>query len=390
MKSSLLTSSNIKLVALLLGVYFISVGITWLGFSVLGGKKSIISPVGVDNKRAKIDTSAPKTETCPLNGAKYTKAERDIWEQRRPLNVMIENHEEARPQSGLSRADIVYEAVSEGGITRFLVVFYCGASAQELKVGPVRSARVYFMYWASEYGDYPLYVHVGGANRKGPADALGMISEYKWALYNDLNQFSIDFPNFEKDIERLRRPDGSQIAAEHTMYAYTDRLWDVAKSRGLTDKDKSGTRWDKNFVQWKFKESTSKGDIAAVSFPFWKGYKQYSVKWTFDQASGLWKRDNDSQPHTDFNTKEQISAANVVIQFAAEKSLNDPEKHMLYTTIGSGEALVFQNGQVTKASWSKKDRVSRTIFKDKKGKEIEFIPGQIWIEVLANGTEVEY
>src|SRR3990167_10598711 len=104
------------------GLYLLTSGISYFVFSALISTP-VLSPAGVQDKRAKIDTSLPKTEECPLNGMKYTKAEREIWEKRRPLTVSIENHEEARPQSGLSKADIVYEAIAEGGGTRFLSVF---------------------------------------------------------------------------------------------------------------------------------------------------------------------------------------------------------------------------------------------------------------------------
>src|SRR3989344_8663701 len=107
-----------------------------------------------------IDTSAPKTEECPLSGEMLTKAHKALWEKRRPLGVMIENHLDSRPQSGITNADVVYEAVAEGGITRFLVMFYC----QDAKyIGPVRSARIYFLELVQGYGQYPLYAHVGGA-----------------------------------------------------------------------------------------------------------------------------------------------------------------------------------------------------------------------------------
>jgi len=80
----------------------------------------LLSPVDITpGSGFKIDPNAPKTEACPLSGQLFAKAERQIWEGRRPLTVMIENHEESRPQSGLNKADIVYEAVAEGGITRF-------------------------------------------------------------------------------------------------------------------------------------------------------------------------------------------------------------------------------------------------------------------------------
>lgn len=384
----LTTALNFRLVASLLGLYLLSAGISWLLFFFLQKSPAqIISPIALEQKRAAIDPNAPKTEICPLNGKKYTRAEREIWEKRRPITVMVENHQESRPQSGLTSADVIYEAVAEGGITRFLAVFYCGASAEEVTIGPVRSARIYFMDWASEYSDKPLYAHVGGANRPGPADALTQIARYGWLSDgNDFNQFSIGFPTFWRDYERIGHP----VATEHTMYSTTDKLWQVALERQLEAKDAKGNKWNDNFTPWQFQESVERGEVTKVSFPFWSGYQEYSVDWGFDPSSNSWKRENGGLPHTDLNNKGQVSAANVVVMFATQKNLNDPEKHLLYQTIGKGEALIFQNGDVIKASWNKKDRTSRTQFLDKSGKEVTFVPGQIFVEVLPTGTEVNY
>lgn len=113
----LLQSQRVRVVLGLIGLYLLVTGVSFSLFSFLKtGPREIISPTGISGKRAGIDLSAPKTEACPLNGKKFTSAERDIWSKRRPLGVMIENHEESRPQSGLTNADIVYEAIAEGGI----------------------------------------------------------------------------------------------------------------------------------------------------------------------------------------------------------------------------------------------------------------------------------
>ena len=90
----------------------------------------------------------PKTEVSPLNGLLFSKKEMDQLKKRRPVAVMINNHSEARPQSGLNSADIVYETNAEGGITRYLAIFWSNAPA---KVGPVRSLRQYYLEWLSEY-----------------------------------------------------------------------------------------------------------------------------------------------------------------------------------------------------------------------------------------------
>ena len=157
------------------GLYIFSTGVSFAFFNVFlapsstqsttaGGPDTSTETTKESKFKPLLDTSGPKTEVCPLNNLKYTEEERKAWEERRPLLVMVENHEEARPQSGLSSADIVYETVAEGGITRFMGIYYCDAQSHEIIVGPVRSARTYFLDWASEYGNNPLYAHVGGAN----------------------------------------------------------------------------------------------------------------------------------------------------------------------------------------------------------------------------------
>jgi len=147
-----------------LGLFLVSVGVSVLVFTfILGKGKTSPGSSKTAGGKSKINLDLPKTEACPINGQMFTKAEKTIWETRRPITAMIENHADSRPPSGLSKADVVYEAIAEGGITRFLTVFYCDASAEDVRIGPVRSVRVYFIDWAQEYG-LPLFVHSGGAN----------------------------------------------------------------------------------------------------------------------------------------------------------------------------------------------------------------------------------
>jgi len=387
---------NKKIIFTIVGgvvLYLLSAVASYAGFRYLSQPAEInapISPVGEARSGFRVDLSAPKTEKCPLNGGMFTKDERRIWEQRRPLAVMIENHLDSRPQSGLSSADVVYEVVAEGGITRFLAVFYCGAAAQEVTIGPVRSARTYFLDFASEYGDFPLYAHVGGANLPGPADALGQIADYGWLeKRNDLNQFAVGFPVYWRDYERIGHP----VATEHTMYSTTDKLWEVAHKRGLDAQDSEGNRWDENFVSWKFKEEAplnERGEISEIKFDFWQGYKDYAVTWEYDRQANIYRRFNGGQPHKDLNNDQQLTAKVIVIQFMDEKGPIDELKHMLYKTIGKGEALIFQDGQVIEGGWEKLSRQARTKFTDSKGEEIELNGGQIWIEILPTGREVSY
>ncbi len=326
----------------------------------------------------------PRTEICPLNGDLHTKAAKDSWEKRRPLAVMIENHTEARPQSGLSSADVVYETVAEGGITRFMALFYCNLN--DIQVGPVRSARTYFVDWLSEYD--ALYAHVGGANTPGPADALSQIIKYG---IKDLNQFSIGFPTFWRDYQRL----GRSVATEHTMYSTTQKLWAIGAKKGWVATDENGVKWDKNFVLWKFKDPTpaSPATASTITVPFWQNQSSYNVTWTFDPTCNCYKRQNGDSEHKDLNNNQQLSTKNIVVQFERESNANDGYEnnvHLLYKTTGEGKALFFMDGKATPGKWIKPTRVSRSKYVDSKGSEIIFNKGLVWIQTVPEGAQVKY
>lgn len=377
---------KITIILLTIVIYIVSAGLSYSFFSgfLLPSQKNVTSALptsnGVNGQALVFDQTLPKTEACPLNGAMYSSQQKDWWEKHRPLGIMIENHQEARPQSGIYFADVVYEAVAEGGITRFLTVFYCQDAGQ---VGPVRSARTYFLDFISEYGDYPLYAHVGGANAPGPADALSQIDDYGWSTYNDLNQFSIPFPTFWRDYDRL----GRTVATEHTMYSTTRRLWDYAKSqRGLTNVDKKGNQWDQKFTPYSFKDESSNRSVSQeIHLEFWKNYDQYFVNWSYDKATNVYKRSNAQAPHLDKDNNKQLTTKNIVVLFMQESNANDGYEnnlHLLYKTKGTGKALVFMDGQKITGTWRKDKRTARTLLFDNNGSPIKFNRGVIWFEIL--------
>lgn len=328
------------------------------------------------------DPNEPRTEECPLNGRMHTKKAKAAWELRRPLAVMVENHQEARPQSGLSSADVVYEAVAEGGITRFMVIYLCNLS--DIQVGPVRSARTYFLDWVSEYD--ALYAHVGGANTPGPANALGQVIDYD---IKSLNQFGIGYPTFWRDYQRL----GRAVATEHTMYSSTQKLWEIGAKKGWAANDSAGVSWDSNFVSWKFKDDESSQGSQKATVSFWSSKDDYKVEWVYDSTCNCYKRKHGGEDHIDLNNQQQLSAKNVVVQFQKESRANDGYEgnvHLLYGTKGQGKAIIFQDGKAIEGTWSKANRLSREKFFDKLGREIEFVRGLIWIQTVPEGAEVEY
>ena len=399
---------NKKQILLGLSLYAATTAASFFVFSSISSGKAIDSPLPkTASGDLAIEPGAPKTEACPLNGAMYTKVEKEAWEKRRPLIIMVENSPDARPHSGINEADIVYEAVAEGGVTRFMPVFYCDAMASDVKVAPVRSVRTYFIDWASEYGQTPLFGHVGGANCSGEklpngnmgpcktdkrAQAIEQLGQYGWRYSqgNDLDQFSVGAPAYIRNENRLG---SKRVATEHSVVGSTEALWKEGAKRGWTNKDPQGEEWSENFTKWKFADEApmeKRGNTANINFEFWDGYSAFATNWKYDQNTNTYLRNTGGAPHLDLETQQQLNGKNIIILFTKEYGSIDELKHNLYTTIGNGKALIFNNGKVIEGTWSKPSRTGKTIFKDASGKEIEFTRGRIWIHVLNNGTQVQY
>ena len=378
-----------------LGLYLLSTGISFAAFNLTSPPSSdvtfpLINVSPGQKPKFKVDPSVPRDQECPLNGVMYTKQESDIYAGRRPLAVMIENSAESRPQSGLSRADIVYEAIAEGWITRMMGIYYCNTPMENIIFAPVRSARTYYVDWVSEYD--ALYNHVGGAGRCNDdtvddrAKALCQIDRFG---IKDLDQFSIGYPDCYRNPDRLDHP----VATEHTMVCFSENLYKIAEKRGWTNVDERDIPWDKNFQSWQFKDDAKEADRGttnSIKIVFAKGYDKYDAGWTFDRASNSYKRSSGGQVHLDLETKEQFTAKNVVVQVSEITGPVDDHAHILYDTIGSGKALVFSDGKVINGTWTKKSRIGRTVFFDSVGKEISFTRGPVWIEVIPSEQQVTY
>ena len=401
-----LSSKKFMITLSFIGLYLFSAGTSWAIFSYIKGEPAIVSQ-DLSGSRSKIDPNLPKTEECPINGKMYSEPERAIWEERRPITAIIENHLDSRPQSGLSKADVVYEAVAEGGITRYLAIFYCGASADNITIAPIRSVRVYFIDWAAEYGKEPLFVHIGGANNickhcpggvkpwgqiASTVDAFKMLIKLGWRSGVYGNDFdggtNVGAPIIVRNQYRL----GEKALWEHSVEGYTDKIFDEGGKRGFAYKNEEGDAWIDDFTVWKFADdsvlSTPKTD--AISFEFWSNKGDYDITWKYDAGGNKYLRFNGGKEHMDHETEEQLSAKNIVIMFVKEKGPIDEEGHMFYTTTGTGDALIFQNGDVIEATWEKAKQLSRTVFYDENDEEISFVRGEIWIEAVPAGNNINY
>lgn len=289
---------------------------------------------------------------------------------RHPLGVMIENHPDARPQSGLSKASVVYEAIAEGGITRFLAIF----GPQDSKVGPIRSARTYYADWCEEFDCF--YAHVGGN-----ADAL----------YEKIPQDKIkDVDEFANGNSYHREPKIG-LALEHTMYATTKDLFTLATTKKWSETLRE-TYSIYSFINEPPKGASAPPTPAPTPQSITIDYStpQFLVKYEYDATKNQYLRFMAGTAQIDATTKEQIAVKNVIIQYIDRSpvvtSINEQGWSM--PTVGSGKAAIYQGGQKILGTWKKTSSTSRTQFFDANGKLISLYRGATWIHAVNPGSTV--
>lgn len=350
----------------LLGVgLFLFGGVLALAYNFIFLPGAVLTPGGVaTGSGSRATPTEARDIPGPINGLLFTASEAKAWQNRRPLGVILENHVNARPQSGLSSADVVYEAIAEGGITRTLAMYLTNLTPVSL--GPVRSMRIYFLDWLEEY--QAVAAHVGGnivAMQRIGAEGVRNIDQfYNGATYDRVSD----------------RP------APHNVYTTTDRLWQTAERKGYTGSS--------TFPSWKFKqEATASARPASQTLRLgFQGYPSYKVIWNYNPADNTYQRSVGGSPDIDRGNNQPVLAKTIAVAVMDYKTgLSYPgDVAAKITNIGSGMAYVLTDGVVTEGTWSKKTRTDRTIFKDAKGVEISFNRGPIWVEVVPPGTPVEF
>ncbi|MFA5995470.1 MAG: DUF3048 domain-containing protein [Patescibacteria group bacterium] len=343
--------------------------ITIVGLSIIGMAVAIINlnkpkttPPIVNTNTAIVTVTEPVARQ--IDGIPVPANESNIL----PVAVMIENLASIRPQAGLTEANLIYEALAEGGITRFMAI-YASKTAVD-KIGPIRSARAYFVDLAEEYKG--IYVHVGGSPQ-----ALGVLNSSNYVT--DLNQFS--YSNY------FYRDTALNVAMEHTLFSNTELL--ALALRDLELNNKTGA-----YQPYKFKTNLKKESRPTTTKPLVIYYsnKNYLVDWRYDRDSNSYLRWNGESEHRDVNNNEQIKAKNIVIQYIDTTVIDQQSGRLEMNTIGTGEAILVQDGISKAGTWKKEQRGDRTLFYDDTGAEFTFNPGQTWIELVptADKSKVSY
>ena len=272
--------------------------------------------------------------------------------------IMIENSPDARPQSGLKDAGQVYEAVAEGGITRFIALYQ---ESRPGLVGPVRSVRPYYVEWASAYD--PATVHIGGS-----AKALQMIRSGTYGV--DLDQF-FNAGAFWRATDR---------SAPHNVYTNFDKLDALRESKGKTTS--TFTSFPREDVKTMPARTASNITINVSSGSFLTQY-------AYDEASNSYLRSHNGIAHDDREGGRISPKVVVAIKVPMSLGFEDGNREQI-TTTGTGQAYVFQNGIVTEGTWQRDTDKSQLKLLAADGTEIKLARGQTWVTALANTRAVTW
>lgn len=322
--------------------------------------RNVAGPAQVTAQIKPVPAPEPKPEPIkyysPLTGLQVPD---EAATKRQVTAVMIENSPAARPQSGLQDAGVVYEAIAEGGITRFVALYQ---EARPGLVGPVRSIRPYFVEWAAGYD--AAMAHIGGSYK-----AQQMIRSGEYG--RDIDQF-LNPSAYYRSTDRY---------APHNVYTTFDRLDKLNQAKGNTGS---------TFEGFKRKDSpgTAAKDAKVINIAV--SSNTYNPSYTYDEASNSYLRNMAGAPHIDRESKQQLTAKNVaVIKVTTVRAMEDGYREQMAAT-GSGEATVFLDGRAIPATWEKAAAKSPLIFKDKTGAVIEFNRGSTWITAIPTNKAVTW
>jgi hypothetical protein len=301
-------------------------------------------------------TAVPNPTSDPITGAPAL-ARGAVTN--RPFIVMIDNHPNAVPQTGLDKAAVVFEALAEFGLTRFMAVYAPGITPEAPSVGPVRSARLYFVQWAMGFGG--MYAHAGGSPQAlelaQSTDAIVNVDALlrTWGVY------------FARNSNR---------AAPHNLYTGTPDLEAAAATV-----EAPYTREDVGFVFKADAPESARPESQSVNYFFL--YKEDDAGWEYDQATNSYLRLRRGRAAVDAATGVQLRFKNVVVMEVREAPIPGDDKGRIeQQVIGSGKARVFLDGVEREVTWRKDSAEAPLVFFEVSGEEVQLNAGAVWIVAL--------
>ena len=350
-----------------LPVFFIIISLIGVGFQQKWWKSSqfeifsreistkIVSS-SEDNKKTKVnELPAENSPKNPITGLSCQRA------NQRPFAVMLASDEIARPLSGISSADLVFEMpVVSGGITRLMAFYNCELPEE---IGSIRSARHDFIPLAQGFD--AIFVHWGGSH---------------FAL-DKLNRKIID------NIDALRNPYSAfyrkrEISSPHNGFSSGNRL--ISSSYKLSYRSENNFEGYKHLETHNLEFGTEKR-ILKIGYPY-----PFNIKYEYNPEANFYKRWRGNKPEIDKINSKQVEVKNVVVMKAMSRQIEGQYNDV--DIEGEGDLEVYQSGKMIKGKWrkNKSDKKSKLYFLNKRGEEIKFVPGKIWVEIVEPYQIVEY
>ena len=263
---------------------------------------------------------------------------------------MIENSPSARPQSGMQQAEITYEAIAEGGITRFLNLYQQNKPGL---IGPVRSLRPYYVDWLAPW--QASVAHVGGSKRS--------LDEVRNGNYRDIDQF-FNANTYWRARDRY---------APHNVYTSFENLDALNNAKGYTESNPPAIKRD---------PSSKKSEAPdAKSINVTMSSRLYNSSWAYNAEANNYSRSQADAPHTD-REDGQITADVVIVLKMQMNLISEDGWRENYNSSGEGGAVVFQNGTAHELTWRKPTTADQLTFIDSAGKEFLLAPGKLWISAI--------
>lgn len=317
--------------------------------------KKPVSKTRTSKKTVSAKKTLPKIVPRRLDGVFAPAAKANLW----PIAVMVDNFPAARPQAGLADASVVYEALAEGGIPRFMAVF---GTRRSPVIGPVRSARPYFLRYAAEYS--AALVHAGGS-----PDAQTLLRE--------LRLVNIEGVKGKTANHFFRRGGPLNV---HGLYTTGAQLAAALKRTSVAKRAPV-------FSSWKFSNQPAlakrpRGSHGAT-VNLGAG-ASYVIRYDYDRKRNVYLRSTGGRPHLDENTKEQLAAKNVVLLLTPKERVLDRKGRLAIRVKGSGKAILLKNGSAATVQWKKSGDRSRTVFTASR-KEISLNRGATWMTIVPRG-----
>lgn len=294
-----------------------------------------------------------KSGTAPLTGEKTNDADA------RPVAVMVNNHTKARPQTGLSKADIVFEILAEGNITRFMAIYQ---SEKPEEVGPVRSAREYYFKLADGYD--AIYVYHGAA-------------KFVDKLLADSGINYINGAQHDNDGKLFVRSETRQ--APHNSYVKFGAIKDEALEQDFDVKT------DMEPLSFLKKDEELGGEAVNKIQVTYSDNDAYNPVFNYNTSSEMYERSAGGEQTKELNTNDVISVANIFVVEAAHEVFDDEGRRKIDLDSG-GNAYLFQKGKMEKVQWENKNG---RIVPVKGGKELGFVPGKTWINIIPDNPGLQ-